>query len=106
MRWTATRVAPARARGRASRPAPRAAGAILVEVRAMPNAGKYTQSELDVLHYALKDDLAAYLAEYARGAPVKTLADVIAFNERNKAKEMPYFGHELFVQAQAKGGLA
>ena len=83
----------------------KAAGAILVEIPAMPNAGKYTQSELDVLLYELKADLAAYLAEYAPGAPVKTLADVIAFNERNKAKEMPYFGQELFVQAQAKGGL-
>jgi amidase len=46
-----------------------------------------------------------YLAEYAPGAPVKTLADVIAFNERHKAKEMPYFAQELFLQAEAKGGL-
>jgi len=33
------------------------------------------------------------------------LKDVIDFNERNQAKEMPYFGQDLFVQAQVKGGL-
>jgi len=56
--------------------------------------GKYNQTELEVLLYELKADLAAYLAEYAPGSPVKTLADVIAFNEKQKKKEMPYFGQE------------
>ena len=38
-------------------------------------------------------------------APVKALADVIAFNELNAAREMPWFGQELFIKAQAKGVL-
>ena len=38
-------------------------------------------------------------------APVKSLADVIEFNKTNAAKELPYFGQELFEQAQAKGSL-
>jgi amidase len=80
-------------------------GAILVEIPEMPSAGKYAQSEIDVLLTELKADLAAYLAEYAPGAEVKTLADVIAFNERHADREMPYFGQELFLRAQAKGGL-
>ena len=83
----------------------KAQGAILVELPELPNMGKYNQSELDVLLYELKADLAAYLAEYAPGAAVKTLADVIAFNEKNKAKEMPYFGQEHFIKAETKGGL-
>jgi amidase len=83
----------------------KAQGAILVELAELPNMGKYTQSELDVLLYELKADLGAYLAEYAPGSPVKTLADVIAFNEKHKAKEMPYFGQEHFVKAETKGGL-
>jgi amidase len=83
----------------------RAQGAILVDIPELPNAGKYGQTELTVLLYELKTDLAAYLAEWAPGAPVKTLADVIAFNEKNRAKEMPYFAQEHFVAAEAKGGL-
>ena len=38
-------------------------------------------------------------------AKVRSLADVIAFNEREKAREMPFFGQELFVMAEKKGPL-
>ncbi len=83
----------------------RARGAILVDIPELPNFGKYAASELEVLLHEIKADMAAYLAEYAPGAAVKSLADLIAFNERHGAREMPYFGQELFVRAQAKGGL-
>ena len=83
----------------------RAQGAILVDLPELPNAGRYGQSELDVLLFELKADMAAYLAEYAPGAAVKTLADIVAFNERHKDREMPHFGQELFLRAEAKGGL-
>ena len=79
-------------------------GAILVDVE-LPNAEKYGESELEVLLFELKTDLNKYLAEFASAAPVKTLADVIAFNEKNKATVMPYFSQELFIRAEAKGGL-
>ena len=80
-------------------------GAVIVDPADIPHAGEYDDSELIVLLYELKADLAAYLATWAPGARVKTLADVIAFNEANKAQEMPYFGQELFLQAQQKGPL-
>jgi amidase len=83
----------------------KAQGATLVDLAELPNAGKYGQTEFDVLLYELKADMAQYLAEYAPGANVKTLADIIAFNEANKKKEMPYFGQEHFLKAQEKGGL-
>jgi amidase len=83
----------------------RAQGATLIDLPELPNAGKYGQTEFEVLLYELKADMAAYLAEYAPGAKVKTLADLIAFNEAEKAKEMPYFGQEHFLKAQEKGGL-
>jgi len=38
-------------------------------------------------------------------APVQTLKDIIAFNERCRNKEMPYFGQETMLQAEAKGPL-
>ena len=82
----------------------RARGAILIDVE-VPNMSKYGDSELEVLLYEFKAGLNKYLAEFGQGAPVRTLADVIAFNDKNRAREMPYFDQELLVKAEAKGGL-
>ncbi len=80
-------------------------GAVLVDPADIPHLGEYDQSELEVLLYELKADLNAYLAGLGPKAPVRTLADVIAFNEAHRSEEMPYFGQELFLQAQEKGPL-
>ena len=82
----------------------RAQGAVLVDVK-VPNTDKYGDSELQVLLYEFAPGLAAYLKNYAPHAPVKTMADVIAFNEKNAAREMPYFKQEHLVAAAAKPGL-
>src|SRR5438034_495780 len=80
-------------------------GAVIVDPADIPHAGEYDDSELTVLLYEFKTDLAAYLAEWAPAANVRTLADVIAFNDANKILELPYFGQDLFLQAQEKGPL-
>src|SRR5437773_2567540 len=80
-------------------------GAVIVDPADIPHAGEYDDSELIVLLYELKADLATYLALWAPNAGVKSLADVIAFNDAHKSTEMPYFGQELFLQAQEKGPL-
>ena len=80
-------------------------GATLVDPADIPTLGKFDDSEMTVLMYELKADLNAYLARLGPGAPVKTLKDVIEFNERNRQKEMPYFGQSLFLKAEAKGPL-
>ena len=82
----------------------KSAGAEIVDPADLESHGKFDDSELTVLLYELKADLNAYLAGRP-GAQVKTLADVIAFNEKNKEKEMPYFGQDMFLKAQAKGPL-
>ncbi|HKQ51493.1 MAG TPA: amidase family protein, partial [Pyrinomonadaceae bacterium] len=46
-----------------------------------------------------------YLASLGPRAPVRSLKEVIEFNERNAAREMPYFGQDLFIKAEAKGPL-
>ena len=84
----------------------KAAGAVIVDLGDFPNLGQVYEPELEVLLYELKDGLNAYLATLGPGAPVKTLTDVIAFNETHRAKEMPFFGQELFVRAEAKGPLS
>lgn len=80
-------------------------GAILVDPANIPHAGDYDDAELEVLLYEFKADLGQYLAGLGSRMPVKTLQDVIEFNVRNRDQEMPYFGQELFLQAQEKGPL-
>jgi amidase len=80
-------------------------GAILVDPAPIETAGKFGDSEFMVLLYELKADLNAYLARLGPNAPVRTLKDIIDFNERNRKKEMPYFGQDTFLKAQEKGPL-
>ena len=80
-------------------------GAILVDPAELPNMDKLGEVESIVLNYELKADLNAYLARLGPAAPVRTLKDVIAFNERNRRTEMPYFGQDHFIKAEAKGPL-
>ncbi len=80
-------------------------GATLVDPADIPTLGKFDDSELVVFLYELKADLNAYLARLGPAAPVHTLQDIIEFNERNRQKEMPYFGQDMFLKAQAKGPL-
>jgi amidase len=61
--------------------------------------------ELTVLLYELKADLNAYLSGLGAGVAVRSLEDVIRFNDEHRDREMPYFGQELFIEAQAKGPL-
>jgi amidase len=80
-------------------------GAVLVDPANVPHSGEYDDAELEVLLYELKADLNRYLEGLGPAAPVKTLQDVIGFNQQHRDREMPYFGQELFLQAQEKGPL-
>jgi amidase len=80
-------------------------GATLVDPAEIETLGKFDDSEFTGFLYELKSDLNAYLARLLPGAPVRTLQDIIEFNERNRQKEMPYFGQDTFVKSQAKGPL-
>ena len=82
----------------------KSAGAVIVDPADLESHGKFDDTELLVLMYELKADLNSYLAQRA-DPQVKTLADVIAFNDKNKSKEMPYFAQDLFLKAQEKGPL-
>ena len=83
----------------------KAQGAVLVDPVEIPHMRDYGDQEFTVLLYELKADLNAYLAGLGAASRVKTLADVIAFNDAHKDTEMPYFGQESFIQAQQKGPL-
>jgi amidase len=111
-------------------------GAVIVDPADIATAAQLEAPELEVLLYEFKADLNAYLAALPRsqdsgardrpreaaaragassspaageplsGAPVRSLAELIAFNQRHHALEMPFFGQELLVKAQAKRSLA
>jgi amidase len=80
-------------------------GATLVDPADIETFGKFDDSELLVFMYELKADLNTYLSRLGTTAPVRTLKDIIAFNSRNREKEMPYFGQDLFLKAEEKGPL-
>jgi len=82
------------------------AGAILIDPVEIETASKWGETEQLVFMYELKADLNAYLSRPGFTAPVKTLKDVIEFNEKNREKEMPYFGQDFFLKAEAKGPLS
>jgi len=80
-------------------------GATIVDPADVETLGKFDESELLVFMYELKADLNAYLHRLGPSAPVRTLKDIIDFNDHNRQKKMPYFGQDLFLKAQAKGPL-
>ena len=81
-------------------------GAIIVDPADLPTHGKFEDSEFEVMLYEFKAGLNAYLAGVGPRAPVRTLKEIIGFNERNKEKELLYFGQDTFIKAQAKGPLS
>jgi amidase len=80
-------------------------GAVIVDPADIPSHGKFDDSELEVLLYEFKADLNTYLQGLGSSAPVRSLKEITEFNEKNHDKEMPYFGQDLFVKAEAKGPL-
>jgi amidase len=80
-------------------------GAVLIDPADIPNADDYGDDEYEVLLYEFKTGLSIYLAGLAPGAAPRTLRELIAFNEQHAERTMPFFGQEIFLQAQTKGSL-
>ena len=82
----------------------KARGAVIIDPAEVPNVAKLDSCEMEVMLYEFKTDLNAYLAT-RQGVRVRTLADLIAFNRQERAREMPFFQQELAEDAQKKGPL-
>ena len=89
----------------------RDAGAVIVDPANIPTAqdDRVRESELTVLLYELKADMAGYLATRLPGhadlPQSRTLADLMAFNRAYADLELELFGQELFEMAWQKGDL-
>jgi amidase len=80
-------------------------GATLIDTTDLPRQDQLSGAEQTVFHYEMKAGLNAYLARLGPRAPVRSLKDVIAFNEKHRDREMPYFGQDQFLKMEAKGSL-
>ena len=83
----------------------RSLGAEIVDPVEIAHRQEVGRHEYEAMLYEFKSGLNAYLAELGDGAPVASLADVIAFNEANAGREMPFFGQEILIEAEGKGPL-
>jgi len=81
------------------------AGAVVIDPADLATHGQLDAPEQQVLLYEFKDGINRYLTRLPSSSPARTLQELIAFNEKNRDREMPFFGQELFMQAQAKGPL-
>ena len=84
----------------------RSLGAVVIDPAEITTWGEWSESEREVMLYEFKAGLNAYLARLGGSPRVRSLKDLIRFNEENAEREMPYFGQERFIQAQAKGPLS
>ena len=83
----------------------KAQGAAIVDPADIPTANQLDDCEFQILLYEFKADLNKYLGGLGPTAPVHSLKEVIAFNQREKAREMPFFGQEIMLMAEKKGPL-
>lgn len=81
------------------------AGAEIIDPADLATHGQIDAPEQEVMLYEFKDGINRYLTRLPASSPARTLKDLIAFNEKNRDREMPFFAQELFIQAQAKGPL-
>jgi amidase len=81
------------------------AGAVIADPADLPSHGSFDESENQVLLYEFKADLNSYLAALSPATPVHSLKQLIEFNDAHRASEMPYFGQDLFLKAEAKDAL-
>ncbi len=79
-------------------------GAIIVDPVDVSDRG--FEKEEDLLLFEFKAGMAAYLASLGDATKLRSVADLVAWNEANKDRELPLFGQELFERAVKVGPLS
>lgn len=81
----------------------RSAGATVVDISGTLDLSVYFDPELVVFFYEFKAQIAEYLATLTHTS-MRTLADLIAFNESHCWQEMRYFGQDAFELCEQTSG--
>jgi amidase len=80
-------------------------GAQLIDSVLVAKSPELEAAEIEVLRYEMKADMNAYLARLGPNAPVRSLKDIIRFNEEHRQRELQWFGQEELLKSEAKGPL-
>jgi amidase len=80
------------------------AGVVLTRVELSPPTEEVQNDELHVLMHEMNTAIEKYLGERA-GTNIKSMADIVAFNNKHRETEMAHFGQELFELALEIGGI-
>ena len=83
----------------------RARGAVIVDPVVIGNTRRYRANEALVMEYEFKAGVSEYLRIYAPHAAIASVADIVAFNVDNAARELQWFGQDRLVAAAARGGV-
>ncbi len=81
------------------------AGAELIDPVEIEGMARIGQAEFTVMLYEFRAGLNAYFTRLGGDAPIKSLKDVIEFNKQHVKEELPFFGQETLIRAEAKGPL-
>jgi amidase len=90
--------------GRLALDAMRAQGAVLIDPVTVPTFDDIAFDEFDLLLGEFGDDLEQHLRRYQPGGPIRSMADVIRFNEAHRSEELHLFGQELLIEADRRRG--
>jgi amidase len=86
----------------------KAEGAIIIDPANLPHIddeGVFAELPTLVLNYEFKANINKYLKSLGPGAPVTSLTEIIAFNEANREREMPFFGQQRLIASEETGSL-
>lgn len=77
-----------------------AQGATIVDISLEPGYEAFRDDTYGILLYEFRHTLADYFSTLDGELSSWTLDDIIAFNEANADREMPYFGQEIFIKSR------
>lgn len=81
-------------------------GATVVDSIKLPEELRFGNDyEMEVLYHEFKADLNAYLQSLGPDAPIKSLSELIEYNEEHADLELSLFGQELLTSSEARGPL-
>jgi amidase len=81
----------------------KARGAVFTEVDYSKQIGELAKDEMTVLEFEFKQGLESYLS--LTRSKMRTLNDIIAFNDKNAVQVMPYFGQDILISSETRGPL-
>lgn len=81
-------------------------GAVIVDPADITTLGSFEADEMQVLLYEFNPAVKAYFSWVGASSPMRSLENVIAFDDTHRAQELPFFGHDLMTSAVMMGPLS